>query len=293
MGIGETLRQDLTKLVMRAAGEQAKTACGNLQLCAGLEAGIEGATRAVGQRRVERVLARRGDTEGAAEEEGEETEEDGAEVVAGLSNLTIETVGTEEEAEEGLVVAPEMEVEVDRGSKGEEGGGGTQRALEALEFLTQEAEPSRTTLFDARNGFNDLSRLAMLWTVQHRWPAGARIAFICYKHWAQLLLLQPGELPVTLLSREGVTQGDPLSMVLYGITLVPLAEELRAADLGILSPFYADDADFDGSARRSAQLLKLLMKRGPNRRYFHEPAKSLFISDTPGQGEAAKREFAV
>ena len=53
-------------------------------------------------------------------------------------------------------------------------------------------------------------------------------------------------------------------MVLYGITLVPLAEELRAADLGILSPFYADDAAFGGLAQRSAQLLKLLMRRGPD-----------------------------
>ena len=44
VGIGETLRRALAKLVMRAAGDQAKTACGNLQLCAGLEAGIEGAT---------------------------------------------------------------------------------------------------------------------------------------------------------------------------------------------------------------------------------------------------------
>ena len=43
------------------------------------------------------------------------------------------------------------------GSKGEEGGGGTQRALEALEFLTQDAEPSGTTLVDARNGFNELA----------------------------------------------------------------------------------------------------------------------------------------
>ena len=94
-----------------------------------------------------------------------------------------------------------MEVEVDRGSEGEGGNGGTQRALEALELLTQEAEPSGTTLVDARNGFNELSRLAMLWTVRHRWPAGARFAFNCYKHWAQLLLRQPGELPVTILSR--------------------------------------------------------------------------------------------
>ena len=38
--IGETLRRDLAKLVMRAAVYQVKTACGNLQLCAGLKAGI-------------------------------------------------------------------------------------------------------------------------------------------------------------------------------------------------------------------------------------------------------------
>ena len=150
--------------------------------------------------------------------------------MAGLiDNLTIKTAVIEEEAAEGLDAAletQEMEVEGYGGSEGEEGGGGTQRALEALEFLTQDAEPSGTTLVDARNGFNELSRLAMLWTVRHRWPAGVRFAFNCYKHWAQLLLRQPGEPPVTILSREGVTQGDPLSMVLYRITLVPLVDDL-------------------------------------------------------------------
>ena len=77
----------------------------------------------------------------------------------------------------------------------------------------------------------------MLWTVKHCWPAGARFAFNCYMHWAQLLLRQTGEPSVTILSREGVTQRDPLSMVLYSITFVPLAEELRAADSGLLFPF--------------------------------------------------------
>ena len=55
MGIGETLCRALAKLVMMASGNQAKTACGNLQLCAGLEDGIEGATHEVGQRRLARV----------------------------------------------------------------------------------------------------------------------------------------------------------------------------------------------------------------------------------------------
>ena len=57
--------------------------------------------------------------------------------------------------------------------------------------------------------------------------------------------------------QEGVTHRDPLYMLLYGINLVPLAEDLRAADLGFLSPFYADDAAFDGLERQSAYLLNM------------------------------------
>ena len=37
LGIGKTLRRALAKLVMRAYGDQAKMACGNLHLCACLE----------------------------------------------------------------------------------------------------------------------------------------------------------------------------------------------------------------------------------------------------------------
>ena len=46
--------------------------------------------------------------------------------------------------------------------EGEEDGEETQRALGVLEFLNQDADPSRTTLVDACNGFNDLSRLAIM-----------------------------------------------------------------------------------------------------------------------------------
>ena len=61
--------------------------------------------------------------------------------------------------------------------EGKEEGTGTLRALGALEFLTQYAEPSGTTIVDDRNGCNELSRLAMLWTVRHRWPSGVRFVF--------------------------------------------------------------------------------------------------------------------
>ena len=54
-------------------------------------------------------------------------------------------------------------------------------------------------------------------------------------------------------------------MDLYGITLVPLAEEIWATH----------------PAQMSAQLLQLLMDRGTYQGYFPEPTKSLFIVDMP------------
>ena len=51
-------------------------------------------------------------------------------------------------------------------------------------------------------------------------------------------------------------------MVLHKITLAPLDEEIRAADSGLLSPFYADDVALNGPERRSSQILKILIERG-------------------------------
>ena len=51
IGIRETLRRAIAKLVMRAERDQEKTLCGSLQLCAGIESRIEEATHALAQRR--------------------------------------------------------------------------------------------------------------------------------------------------------------------------------------------------------------------------------------------------
>ena len=61
-------------------------------------------------------------------------------------------------------------------------------------------------------------------------------------------------------------------------------------DPTLLSPFYTDDAEFDGSARRSVAQLRLLIDWGPERSYFTEQTKSLFISDNPEEKEAARRK---
>ena len=165
VGIGETLRQALAKLVMRSAGEQEKMAYGNLQLFAGPKSHIEGTTHIVRQKRLERARSKQREEEAEASDVEEETEG----VAALICNLRIETAETEEEAAECLEATLNMEMEVvwNINVEGEEGDDGTQRDMGDSDFLTHDEEPSGTTLIDARNGFNNLSRLTMLWTVRY------------------------------------------------------------------------------------------------------------------------------
>ena len=58
LGIGESWMRGVSKLVLMDCGGDAKEACGSMNLCAGLEAGIEGALHAVRKR-----LASSGDFE--------------------------------------------------------------------------------------------------------------------------------------------------------------------------------------------------------------------------------------
>ena len=90
VGIGETLRQAITKLIIKTVGDQAKAACGSLQLCAGLEAGIEEANHAVTKRQQERHTP---DTEGGADEVSEGADDQSAATLGGTERAGgVETV---------------------------------------------------------------------------------------------------------------------------------------------------------------------------------------------------------
>ena len=51
---------------------------------------------------------------------------------------------------------------------------------------------------------------------------------------------------IIILSKEGVVQGNPLAMVLYGLAIVPLAEMLREAETEVVQPWYADNKAMSG-----------------------------------------------
>ena len=179
VGVGEVWRRLFAKCIIKVAGGQAKDACGTSQLCAGLEAGIEGAVHAVN----------------------------------------------------------------------------------ALWDVHQHDDDWGFLLVDTRNAFNEGNRTAFMWTIRHRWPAGVRFTFNCYRHWAQLLVRSvDGDEGTILFSKEGCTQGDPLAMIVYGIGMLPLVELLELNIPEIVQPWYADDAGAAGNYEHIEKYFRLLVK---------------------------------
>jgi hypothetical protein len=238
VGIGEIVRRLIAKCVIARVGYRATAACGSLQLCAGLPAGIEGAVHAL-------------------QSEWEE---------AGDDNPPPEP-------------APLIPANGDEPPAQDAGAGENPMLLEEAEPPPDLADddPAVALLIDATNGFNELGRKAMLWTVRHRWAAGARFAFNCYRHAGQLILRRRGQSCYVINSEEGITQGDPLAMLLYGTALLPLVERLRQAVPTVTQPWYADDAAMSGPCSEIARAMALLETLGPARGYYPEPAKSIVI----------------
>ena len=93
-----------------------------------------------------------------------------------------------------------------------------------------------------------------------------RCSHFLFKGYAFLLLKSSQEI---LLSREGVTQGDPLFMTFYAIATLPLVQALRG-DGSWFQSWYADDSVCAGP------LAGLFVVIG-SLRYFPEPRKSYLM----------------
>ena len=77
--------------------------------------------------------------------------------------------------------------------------------------------------------------------------------------------------------KEGVTQGDPLAMIAYGIRVLPLIRFLRKDHPQVLQPWYADDAGAGGNFEAVMAHFRDLQLKGPARGYFPNPTKSILV----------------
>ena len=66
----------------------------------------------------------------------------------------------------------------------------------------------------------------MLCVDRHKGPSVAQFTFDCYRHWYTLVIRDLEGSGQLFHKKEGVTQGDPLSMIKYGIGVLPCIQEL-------------------------------------------------------------------
>jgi len=79
-----------------------------------------------------------------------------------------------------------------------------------------------------------------------------------------------------LYNKEGVTQGDPLSMFMYAVGTLPLIRSLH--NLGHWTQlWYADDASAGGTLLELRDWFNLLRLCGPAFGYYPEPTKSFIV----------------
>ena len=142
---------------------------------------------------------------------------------------------------------------------------------------TETLEHQGFLLVDARNAFNEINRIAMLWNIRHLWPKGARFAFNCYRFHSLLIVRSSTGTLFELYSQEGVTQGDVLAMICYAIGILPLCQLLREIHIDCRTPWYADDAGCLGNFEQIEMFFDDLCLYGPEFGYHPVNSKSILI----------------
>ena len=165
---------------------------------------------------------------------------------------------------------------------------GAIHAMNELFEMNQALQPGwGVLLIDASNAFNSLNHMAMLLNVHKFWPRCTCFVFNTYRGWSVLVLRGHSEF---FFSREGITQGDPLSMFVYAIDTLPLIHSLEDTCRWI-QLVYANDASAGGLLEDLLIWFKLLCSRGPSFGYCPQPAKC-FVVVAPSFLDYAKDIFS-
>ncbi|XP_048582338.1 uncharacterized protein LOC5520811 isoform X1 [Nematostella vectensis] len=140
-------------------------------------------------------------------------------------------------------------------------------------------------LVDASNAFNSVNRAAALHNIRVLCPTLAPFVINTYRLPARLFVAGGKE----LVSAEGTTQGDPLAMSMYALSLQPLISRLQAATQ-VNQCWFADDATGCGSLDDVRQWWDTLQSSGPDLGYFPNAVKCWLVTK-PEKEESARKIF--
>ena len=149
---------------------------------------------------------------------------------------------------------------------------GSEAAVHAMHTIFKADETNAILLIDASNAFNSLNRAAALHNIRVLCPMIAVYAINTYREPARLFITGGKE----ILSAEGTTQGDPLAMALYALSVQPLITGLQAAST-VKQCWFADDASGAGPAAEIKKWWDALISIGPDLGYFPNNKKCWII----------------
>ena len=162
---------------------------------------------------------------------------------------------------------------------------GSEAAIHAMHAIFEADDTDAVLLIDASNAFNALNRAISLHNIRVLCPVIAAYAINTYRKSARLFITGGKE----IVSAEGTTQGDPLAMALYALSVQPLITSLQAAS-STKQCWFADDACGAGSVLEIKKWWDALNSLGPVFGYFPNPKKCWIISK-PDKEASVKEVF--
>ena len=163
---------------------------------------------------------------------------------------------------------------------------GNEAGIHAMRNIYEADETDAVPLINASNAFNALIRSAALHNIRVLCPVIATYAINTYRQPARLFVLVGQELR----SAEGTTQGDPLAMSMYAISLQPLITRLQLSS-ATEQCWFADDATVSGSLDDVKKWWNDLSESGPVLGYFPN-AKKCWLITKPEREDAAREVFS-
>ena len=133
----------------------------------------------------------------------------------------------------------------------------------------ESTETDAVILVDATNAFNCLNREAALRNINYLCPPLSKVLTNTYR---KDPLFIDGE---TILSQEGTTQGDPLTMPMYAIAVKPLINQMEEDN--VKQVWFADDATAGGNLTHLKAWWDRLSEKGPDSGYHPNPSKTSLI----------------
>ena len=152
--------------------------------------------------------------------------------------------------------------------------GGCEVGVHAMMYIFGDDATEGVLQVDAENAFNWLNRAVMIHNVKILCPEISNYVYNSYCQPARLFVTGGKEIQ----SMEGTTQGDPIAMPIYGISIIPLLNSLKEiSDEDMKQQAYADDLTGAGPITSLRKWWDNVVKVGPFLGYYPKASKSWLI----------------